>query len=182
MSLKLLCIAAVMSLLLVSPVLAEVWGPLASDNYADQTVLQITRAVTGASEWQWTFSLHHGSASATAIHQFSAGLLVDDTGGLGFGSLSSGHYYGYTSSIAGATAIETTGNAIWLGFLLSYGQTATFSFKTDLPEVGLASHIARDNTYTPTWASAQTPATPEPAGFAALMIGLVGLVGRLKKK
>lgn len=180
MSLRLLCIALVLSLLLVSPVLAISWGPLSPDTY-DQSTLLIARDVTGTNEWQWTFTLYHGKATATPIRQFSAGLLVDDTGGLGIGDVSSGHYYGYGSSISTAK-IETSGNAMWLGFALAYGQTATFSFKTDLSEVGLASHTARDNAYVPTWTNAQTPDIPEPAGVLALMSGLVGLVGILRKK
>ncbi len=182
MSLKLLCIVALLSLLLVSSVLAETWGPLSPDNYVDLTTLTIDRTVAGPGEWLWTFTLHHGNSAATALRQFSAGLLVDDTGGLGVGDINSGHYYAYSSSIAGVTEIETAGNAMWLGFAMSSGQTATFSFKTDLPEVGLASHIARDNTYTPSWANAQTPAVPEPSGLMALLIGVVGLTGWLKKR
>ena len=178
---KLLCLAALISLLLVTPALAQTWGLLSADNYSDATTLQINRTAAGAGEWTWTFTLYHGNSTATPLHQFSVGLLVDDTAGLGNGDLTSGHYYNYTSSIT-ATKFETQENALWLGFTLPYGQSATFSFTTDLDSIGLANHEARDNTYTPTWANAQTPVAPEPSGIAALMVGFVGLAGRLRRR
>jgi|GEM_PF-6417106 len=179
---KLLCFALLLVVLSTAPALADLWGPLKTDNYNDQTTLLITRNATGANEWEWTFTLYHGAANATPLHQFSVGLLADDTNGMGLGDINSGHYYGYSSSIAGTTCIETSGNAMWLGFALAYGQNATFSFKTDLPSVGLASHIARDHTYTPIWDMAQTPVVPEPGSILVLATGLVGLIVRLRKK
>lgn len=167
---------------------SDTWGKHTPTNYSDGTWVEITREKISSSEYQWTYYLHHGASGATALHQFSVGLLVDDTGDTGIGDTASGHYYDYKSSFTSTFVIESYENVTWYGFALNYGQNAWFKFKTDLPGVGYANHAARDHKYTPNWFDKETPimsgpAIPEPSSLLVLLTGLtIPIATSLKKK
>jgi len=84
------------------------FGPYAPSNYSDNTTLTIQQAFLGGGEYEWTYTLFHGSAASdpTPVRQFSVGLLVDDTTGQGQGSLTTGHYYDYSSSFSSVWTYE----------------------------------------------------------------------------
>ena len=156
---------------------ASVWVLYDPRNYgADGTTRTIEQLGLGSGEFEWTYTLYHG-ATAPVIHDFSVGLLITDDY-----QLDSGHFYEYGSSLATANVLEMTEHAMWYGFLLGSGETASFTFKTDLPSVGLANHQARNNTYTPDWQMKETPFVPGPASLPALMCGLVGLTALKRRR
>ncbi|MCE5199280.1 MAG: hypothetical protein ABFD54_15645 [Armatimonadota bacterium] len=151
---------------------ALAFGPYTSSGSLPASILQITRNQVG-SDWEWIYTLTVPTLPRDNwVHQFSVGLVVDDTKGADSGSLTSGHYWDYEFNGVHHDVIESKWHATWEFSGLS-NTTATFRFLTDLPDVDLASHIARDSSYIVTWDCVETPGVVPEA--STVMLGFVGL-------
>lgn len=157
---------------------AEVFGTF---DYGDGTTLKIERAAISQG-YEWTYTLHHGNTARDPLEFFSVGLQYDDRQGNSVGDINGGRIFTYNSSESTAIASEGQGSAKWFNFTLNPGETAWFSFQTDLTDVGYANHVARDTTYEPMWANRETPVTPEPTGLMAMLTGIGAAAGFWRKR